>query len=109
MLLFREVLGAEHIEKFGGPVCKSGPLGGDAALVAQVCAAIIGAIFFFQDPMSSYPHSADIDCLNRQTNVAAQHYGEHKPIQCSRNVVRLEASLLEDWRVLDDSIALLQL
>ena len=69
MLMLREVLGAEHMDKYGGPVCKSGPLGGDAELVAQMCANTMGAIFFFQDPMDSHPHSADIECLNRQTNV----------------------------------------
>jgi methylglyoxal synthase len=69
MKMLREVLGEEHMNQFGGPECKSGPLGGDAELVAQMCADTTGAIFFFQDPMDSHPHSADIECLNRQTNV----------------------------------------
>ena len=69
MMMLREVLGDEHMNKYGGPVCKSGPLGGDAELVAQMCADTMGAIFFFQDPMDSHPHSADIECLCRQTNV----------------------------------------
>jgi hypothetical protein len=34
-----------------------------------MCAATMGAIFFFQDPMDAHPHTADIECLNRQTNV----------------------------------------
>jgi methylglyoxal synthase len=69
MMMLREVVGDEHMDKHSGPVCKSGPLGGDAELVAQMCSADMGAIFFFQDPMDSHPHSADIECLNRQTNV----------------------------------------
>jgi methylglyoxal synthase len=69
MIMLREILGEEHMNKYGGPVCKSGPLGGDAKLVAQMCAATMGAIFFFQDPMDAHPHTADIECLNRQTNV----------------------------------------
>jgi methylglyoxal synthase len=43
-------------------VCKSGPLGGDAELVAQMCADTMGAIFFFQDPMDSTLH-----CCNTGT------------------------------------------
>jgi methylglyoxal synthase len=69
MIMLREILGEEHMDRYGGPVCKSGPLGGDAELVAQMCAATMGAIFFFQDPMDAHPHTADIECLNRQTNV----------------------------------------
>ena len=46
--------------------------------------------------MNSLPHSDDIECLNRQTNMH-KDYGEHKPIQCSRNDVGLEVSL-EAWR-----------
>merc|ERR1712238_569488 len=33
-----------------GPACASGPLGGDAELVALMVAGRIGGIFFFQDP-----------------------------------------------------------
>ena len=52
-----------------GPACASGPLGGDAELVAHLVNGKIGGIFFFQDPMDSHPHRADIDCLCRQVLV----------------------------------------
>merc|ERR1711935_1204384 len=52
-----------------GPSCASGPLGGDAELVAHMVDGKIGGIFFFQDPMDSHPHRADIDCLVRQVLV----------------------------------------
>jgi len=52
-----------------GPSCASGPLGGDAELVAHLVTGQIGGIFFFQDPMDSHPHRADIDCLCRQVLV----------------------------------------
>ena len=60
-------------EKYGGPECKSGPLGGDAELVAQMCSEGLGAVFFFQDPMDAHPHSADIECLNRQAGKRMIH------------------------------------
>merc|ERR1712216_556963 len=49
-----------------GRACKSGPLGGDAELVAAMCQAELGGMIFFQDPMESHMHSVDIECLNRQ-------------------------------------------
>jgi len=52
-----------------GPSCASGPLGGDAELVAYMVSGKIGGIFFFQDPMNAHPHRADIDCLVRQALV----------------------------------------
>lgn len=52
-----------------GPACASGPLGGDAELVAHMVSGLIGGIIFFQDPMDSHPHRADIDCLLRQALV----------------------------------------
>lgn len=52
-----------------GPSCASGPLGGDAELVAHLVSGKIGGIIFFQDPMDSHPHRADIDCLVRQALV----------------------------------------
>jgi len=52
-----------------GPACASGPLGGDAELVALMVAGRIGGILFFQDPMNAHPHRADIDCLVRQALV----------------------------------------
>lgn len=52
-----------------GPACASGPLGGDAELVAHMVSGKIGGIIFFQDPMDSHPHQADIQCLVRQALV----------------------------------------
>jgi len=52
-----------------GPACASGPLGGDAELVAYMVSGKIGGVIFFQDPMDSHPHRADIDCLVRQALV----------------------------------------
>jgi len=52
-----------------GPSCASGPLGGDAELVAYMVSGKIGGIIFLQDPMDSHPHRADIDCLVRQALV----------------------------------------
>lgn len=52
-----------------GPSCASGPLGGDAELVAYMVSGKIGGCIFFQDPMSPHPHRADIDCLVRQALV----------------------------------------
>lgn len=52
-----------------GPACHSGPLGGDAELVAMMTQGTLGGIFFFEDPMASHPHQHDIDCLVRQAMV----------------------------------------
>jgi methylglyoxal synthase len=52
-----------------GPACASGPLGGDAELVAHMVQGKIGGIIFFQDPMDAHPHRVDIDCLVRQALV----------------------------------------
>jgi hypothetical protein len=52
-----------------GPACSSGPLGGDAELVAMMAPGKLGGIVFFQDPMTSHPHQCDIDCLVRQALV----------------------------------------
>ena len=52
-----------------GPACKSGPLGGDAQLVAMAVTSQLGGCIFFIDPMDAHPHSADIECLVRQGNV----------------------------------------
>jgi len=52
-----------------GPIHSSGPIGGNAELVGQMCTEKIGACIFFQDPMSAHPHVADVECLLRQSNV----------------------------------------
>ena len=64
----REVFGKDPDVSYG-PSCKSGPLGGDAQLVAMAVTGQLGGCIFFIDPMDSHPHSADIECLVRQGNV----------------------------------------
>lgn len=69
MTMLREVFKDEADEIVFGPSCQSGPLGGDAELVALMCSGGLGGMLFFQDPMDSHPHQADIDCLVRQALV----------------------------------------
>jgi len=68
MTMLREVFGEDPSVEYG-PTCTSGPLGGDAELVAVMCTENLGGCVFFQDPMSAHPHTADIECLSRQANV----------------------------------------
>jgi methylglyoxal synthase len=65
MTMLKEVFGDDPLVIYGSP-CKSGPLGGDAQLVAAMCNGELGGMIFFQDPMISHMHSVDIQCLNRQ-------------------------------------------
>jgi len=76
-----------------GPSCASGPLGGDAELVAHLVNGKIGGIIFFQDPMDSHPHRADIDCLVRQALVYNTMMAETPTsalmlIHCMRNALK---------------------
>lgn len=68
MTMLKEVFARETGVIFG-PTCTSGPLGGDAELVALMCSGRLGGLLFFQDPMSAHPHQSDIDCLCRQALV----------------------------------------
>eukprot|EP00551_Chaetoceros_affinis_P001866 CAMPEP_0203639254 /NCGR_PEP_ID=MMETSP0088-20131115/5053_1 /ASSEMBLY_ACC=CAM_ASM_001087 /TAXON_ID=426623 /ORGANISM="Chaetoceros affinis, Strain CCMP159" /LENGTH=391 /DNA_ID=CAMNT_0050494091 /DNA_START=215 /DNA_END=1390 /DNA_ORIENTATION=- len=68
MSMLREVFGDDPSVVYG-PSCKSGPLGGDAQLVALAVTGQVGGCIFFIDPMDAHPHSADIECLVRQGNV----------------------------------------
>ena len=83
MTMLREVFGDDDSVKFG-PTCTSGPLGGDAELVANILIENIGGCIFFQDPMSSYLHQADIECLLQQANIhnvlMIQNPGKHQYI-----------------------------
>ena len=68
MKMLAEVF-ADEPEIVFGPSCNSGPLGGDAELVALMADDKLGGILFFQDPVTSHPHQADIECLVRQAQV----------------------------------------
>jgi methylglyoxal synthase len=68
MTMLKEVFNSDNSVVFG-PSCQSGPLGGDAELVALMCSGGLGGMLFFQDPMSAHPHQSDIDCLCRQALV----------------------------------------
>ena len=68
MKMVQEIFGDDPNIVYG-PTCQSGPLGGDAELCALMCMEDLGGIIFLQDPMDTHPHQADIDCLNRQSNV----------------------------------------
>ncbi|MGL5057619.1 MAG: methylglyoxal synthase [Fusobacteriaceae bacterium] len=48
---------------------KSGPLGGDQQIGADVTTDKIEAIFFFRDPLSAQPHEPDITALIRIADV----------------------------------------
>lgn len=48
---------------------KSGPLGGDQEVGAQVANGGIDLVIFFRDPLSSLPHEPDINALLRLCDV----------------------------------------
>jgi len=48
---------------------KSGPLGGDQEIGAQVANGKIDMVFFFRDPLTSQPHEPDISALLRLCDV----------------------------------------
>jgi methylglyoxal synthase len=68
MKMLSEVFKGDSSVVFG-PSCTSGPLGGDAELVALMCSGRLGGILFFEDPLSAHAHQADIHCLCRQAQV----------------------------------------
>ena len=48
---------------------KSGPLGGDQEIGAQVANGKLDMVFFFRDPLTSQPHEPDISALLRLCDV----------------------------------------
>lgn len=48
---------------------KSGPIGGDQQIGAEVATDQIAAILFFRDPLTSQPHEPDISALIRVADV----------------------------------------
>ena len=48
---------------------KSGPIGGDQQIGAEVATDNIAAILFFRDPLTSQPHEPDISALIRVADV----------------------------------------
>ncbi len=61
----------KHVESAGLQVTKvkSGPLGGDAQIAAEVAEGKIQAVFFFRDPLDKHPHEPDIAMLMRVCDV----------------------------------------
>ena len=62
---------ASHVESAGLSITKvlSGPLGGDAQIVAEVACHRVKAVFFFRDPLGKHPHDPDISMLMRICDV----------------------------------------
>jgi methylglyoxal synthase len=59
-----------------GPTCSSGPLGGDAEVVAQLFEEDIGGVIFFTDPLDAHPHASDIEMTIKAVNL---HNVMHAP------------------------------
>ncbi|AAU07216.1 MULTISPECIES: methylglyoxal synthase [Borreliella] len=48
---------------------KSGPMGGDQQIGAEVAEGNVLAIFFFRDPLTNQPHEPDVSALIRLCDV----------------------------------------
>ncbi|MBC2857343.1 methylglyoxal synthase [Cetobacterium sp. 2A] len=62
----RKIMEATNLEIFR---YKSGPIGGDQQIGAEVAVGGIKAIFFFRDPLTTQPHEPDIAALIRVSDV----------------------------------------
>jgi methylglyoxal synthase len=60
-----------HVSQAGLKVqsVKSGPLGGDAQIAAEVAEGKVHGVFFFRDPLDKHPHEPDIMMLMRLCDV----------------------------------------
>jgi methylglyoxal synthase len=60
-----------HIEQAGLKVQlkKSGPLGGDAQIAAEIVNGNVHGVIFFIDPLTSHAHEVDVQMLLRLCNV----------------------------------------
>lgn len=69
-LLATNTTGTLLMEKTGLNIERmlSGPLGGDAQIAAAVAQGLVGAVFFFIDPLGKHPHDPDIQGLLRICN-----------------------------------------
>ena len=77
-----------------GPTCSSGPLGGDAEIVAMMCNGQLGGVIFFVDPMSAHPHAADIECLTRQI-IVHNIFFMNNPVSANAGTYILQKALTE--------------
>ena len=93
MTLLNTVYGKKSSVVYG-PTCTSGPLGGDAELVALMCTGQLGGVIFFIDPMSAHPHAADIACLNRQV-VVHNVFFMNNPVSANAGAHVLRQALAE--------------
>jgi len=48
---------------------RSGPMGGDAQIAAEVAAGLIDGVIFLRDPLTAQPHEPDISALLRICDV----------------------------------------
>ena len=55
------------------PACASGPLGGDAELVALMVGGRIGGISFFQDPISAVPRPIEPILIAWSAHITVQY------------------------------------
>ncbi|GAB6138452.1 methylglyoxal synthase [Halanaerobaculum tunisiense] len=48
---------------------KSGPLGGDQQIGAEIASGNVGAVIFLRDPLTAQPHEPDVSALLRVCDV----------------------------------------